>query len=389
VRSAFGIFPIFLDTNMALQWAHVPPFLIQQTIVNTVGTPTFDWQNPFQGQPLVAANPNPGVACPGIGLVLASCVTPSLSTAPLTFNHTYMEQYNLSLQYQLRKDLSLNVGYVGNHTVHGQLNTIPDNVPAPGPGSVQQRRPHPQWGQIGISRSDGIAHYDALQTTLEKRLNSGVYALVSYTWSKCLDNGSTESGPPVISLLQQNYSVCSYDMTNNLTISSIYQLPFGRGRTFLRDSNRFVNGVVGGWELAGIFTDRTGLPYTPTISSDRANTGISGEWPNRIGSGHLAHPTALKWFDTTAFTIPAEYTYGNSTRDILRSQGLVDLDMTLKKNFPFKESRDVEFRFESFNLANHPTFAAPNATIGSSSAGKVTSTLNANRIFQAAVKIYF
>jgi len=216
-----------------------------------------------------------------------------------------------------------------------------------------------------------------------------VYGLVSYTWSKCMDNGSTESGPPTISLLRQNYSVCSYDITNNLTISSIYQLPFGKGRLFLKDSNRLVNGIVGGWELAGILTDRTGLPYTPTISSDRANTGISGQWPNRVGSGTLSHPTALKWFDPTAFTIPAQYTYGDSTRDILRSQGLVDVDMTLKKNFPFQESRNVEFRFESFNLANHPTFAAPNATIGSSSAGKVTATLNANRIFQAAVKIYF
>lgn len=389
VRSAFGIFPIFLDTNMALQWAHVPPFLIQQTIVNAVGTPTFDWQNPFQGQALVAANPNPGTACPGIGLALNSCVTPSLSTAPDTFDHTYMEQYNLALQFQLRKDLSLNVAYVGNHTVHGQLNTIPENVPAPGPGAVQARRPYPQWGQIGVSHSDGTAHYDSLQTTLEKRLNSGVYALVSYTWSKCLDNGSTESGPPTISLLRQNYSVCSYDLTNNLTVSSIYQLPFGKGRTFLKDSNRFVNGVVGGWELAGIFTDRTGLPYTPTISSDRANTGISGEWPNRVGSAKVAHPTAKEWFNPAAFALPVEYTYGDSTRNILRSQGLVDLDMTIKKNFPIKETRDVEFRFESFNVANHPTFATPNATIGSSSAGTVTSTLNANRIFQAAVKLYF
>ena len=206
-----------------------------------------------------------------------------------------------------------------------------------------------------------------------------------------MDNGSTESRPPTLSLLAQNYGVCSYDITNNLTISSIYQLPFGRGRTFLKDSNSFVNGLVGGWELAGILTDRTGLPFTPTISSDRANTGISGEWPNRVGSGTLAHRSAQEWFDPTAFTIPAQYTYGNSRRDILRSQGLVDIDATLKKTFALGESKDrgLEFRFESFNLANHPTFAAPNATIGSSSAGRVTSTLNSNRIFQAALKFYF
>jgi hypothetical protein len=192
-------------------------------------------------------------------------------------------------------------------------------------------------------------------------------------------------------LLEQNYGLCSYDMTNNLTISSVYQLPFGKGRMFASGGNALENGFVGGWELAGVLTDRTGQPFTPTLSSDVANTGISGEWPNRIASGKLAHPTAALWFDPTAFTIPAQYTYGNSRRDILRSEGLVEVDMTLKKMFNLGDSRtrQMELRFESFNLANHPTFSAPNATIGSSSAGKVTSTLNANRIFQAAAKIYF
>jgi hypothetical protein len=388
VRSAFGLFPIFLDTNMALQWAHVPPFLIQQTTINSTGTPTFNWQNPFLGQALVSGNTSGG-NCPGTNFDLLTCVTPSLSTAPSTFNHTYMEQYNLSVQTQLQKNMSLTIGYVGNHTVHGQLNTIPENVPAPGPGSVQNRRPFPQWGQIGVSMSNGTAHYDALQASLEKRMASGIYALVSYSYSKCLDNGSTESGPPTISLLAQNYGPCSYDMTHNLTISSVYQLPFGKGRTFLSGSNRPLQAVAGGWEISGIFTYRTGQPFTPVLSSDVANTGISGEFPNRIGTGKLSHPTALKWFDPTAFTIPSAYTYGNSGRDILRSDGLVNLDTTLKKNFEFSEFRNLEIRLETFNLLNHPTFAAPNATIGSSSAGRVTSTLNANRIFQAAVKFFF
>jgi hypothetical protein len=389
VRAAYGLFPIFLDTNMTLQWAHVPPFLIQQTIINPTGTPQFTWANPFQGQALVAANPHPGTVCAGTSLVLNSCVMPAISTAPQTFNHTYMEQYNFATQWQLLKDMSLDVAYVGNHTVHGQLISIPENLPTPGPGAVQARRPFNQWGQIGLSNSIGIAHYNALQTALEKRLSNGVYALVSYTFSKCLDNGSSESAPPDISLLKQNYGVCNYDITNNFTLSSIYQLPFGKGRKFLSGASWPVESALGGWELAGIFMDRTGLPFTPVIGSDVANTGTSGEWPNRIGSGNLANPTALKWFDPTAFTIPAQYTYGDSRRDILRSDGLVDLDMTIKKNFNFTESKILEVRFESFNVANHPTFAAPNATIGTSSAGKVTSTLNSNRIFQAAAKFFF
>ena len=408
VRGAFGLFPIFLDTNMSLQWAHVPPILIQQSINNPVASPVFSnsaatgefyWDNPFQfvGASLVAPNPSPGNPCTGsswpggVGPALLSCQQPAISSAPPEMDHTIMYQYSLAVQRELLKDMSLTVAYTGNKTEHNQLISIPENVPLPGPGNVQSRRPFPQWGTASISTTSGSANYNALQATLEKRLGSGVYALVSYAWSKCMDNGSVESAPPTLILLNQNYGLCSYDITNNFTVSSLYQLPFGKGRTFLHDGNALVNGLAGGWELAGVLTDRTGQPFTPTLSSDVANTGISGEWPNRIASGKLSHPKAAEWFNPAAFAIPAKYTYGNAGRDILRSDGLVDLDATLKKMFSIGDSQDrqLEIRFESFNLANHPTFAAPNATIGSSSAGTVTSTLNANRIFQAAAKFYF
>ena len=408
IRAAYGLFPVFLDTNMSLQWAHVPPIMIQQTItnpaaspifVNSAATGEFFWSNPFQwvGSSLVAANPNPGLPCTGsnwpggVGPVLASCQQPAISSAPVNMNHTLMYQYSFAVERQLLKDMSLNLGYSGNRTIHNQLISVAENVPTPGPGNVQSRRPFPQWGPAGISLSDGVANYNALQVTLEKRMGSGVYALVSYTRAKCLDNGSVESGPPTLTLLGQNYGLCSYDITNNLTISSVYQLPFGKGRTFLNSSNGVVNALVGGWELAGVFVDRTGQPFTPTLSSDVANTGVSGQWPNRIASGKLSSPTPAKWFDPSAFVSPTQYTYGNSRRDVLRADGLIDLDATVKRTFALgdSKSRQLEMRFESFNLANHPTFSAPNATIGSSSAGKVTSTLNANRIFQAAAKIYF
>jgi len=411
VRGAFGMFPVFLDTNMSLQWAHVPPIMIQQTFtnpatstanpifINSATTGQFYWSNPFQwlGGSLVAPNPNPGQPCTGsswpggVGGVWASCQQPAISSAPVNFNHTLMYQWNLAVQRQLLPDMSLNIGYAGNKTSHNQLISVPENVPTPGPGNVQSRRPFPQWGTASIGLSDGIANYNALQVTLEKRMGAGVYALVSYSWAKCMDNGSVESAPPTLSLLKQNYGLCSYDITNNLTLSSVYQLPFGKGRKFLNNGNMILDGIVGGWELAGVLTDRTGQPFTPTLSSDVANTGVSGEWPNRVGSGKLSNPTPKLWFDPTAFAIPTQYTYGNAGRSILRSDGLVDVDATLKKLFSLGDSKDrqLELRFESFNLANHPTFSAPNATIGSSAAGTITSTLNANRIFQAAAKIYF
>lgn len=389
VRGAFGLFPMFQDTLMVINLVKNPPFQLSQTVIDSTTSPSYTWANPFNGQPVVAPNPDPGTPCPGTTQAFATCVTPALSTAPTSWQHTYMEQYSLATQVQLLKDMSLTLTYLGSHTVHGQLMAVPENVPSPGPGTIQTRRPYPQWGTINMGLTNGTSNYNGLQAALEKRLSSGVYALASYAWSKCMDNGSDETPPPTIALLQQNYGVCSYDLTQNFTLSAIYQLPFGKGRHWLSKSNAWTDAAFGGWELAGIFSARSGLPYTPVIATDPANVGITGEWPNRIGNGSLAHPTVQHWFDTSAFTIPAAYTYGNSGRDILRSDGLVDLDMTLKKNFIFSESKFLELRLESFNVANHPTFAAPNDTIGSASAGEVTSTLNANRIFQAALKFIF
>ena len=186
VRAAYGLFPIFLDTNMTLQWAHTPPFLIQQTIINATGKPTFNWADPFQGQALVAANPHPGTVCAGTNLVLNSCVMPATSTAPLTFNHSYMEQYNFAMQFQLLKDMSARCGLCRQPHDTRAVDLDSHNVATPGPGAVQGRRPFNQWGHIRLSNSIGKAHYNSLQTMLEKRLSSGVYALVSYTYSKCL-----------------------------------------------------------------------------------------------------------------------------------------------------------------------------------------------------------
>ena len=146
--------------------------------------------------------------------------------------------------------------------------------------------------------------------------------------------------------------------------------------------------MLGGWEVAGIFMARSGLPFTPSISSDRANTGIS-QRPDRLGNGRLDQPTVSHWFDVNAFGIPSQFTYGNSGRNILRGDGLVQVDLTLKKLFPITERSRLEFRAEAFNIANHPTFSNPNATIGSASAGIVTSTLNAGRILQGALKLSF
>jgi len=389
VRGAYGVFTVFFDTNLSLQWAKSPPFEITQTVNNTVPKPSFDWASPFNGQPLVAPNPNPGKPCAGSNLVLLTCVAPNVFSAPVDLKHTYMQQYSLAVQTELVKALSLDVAFVGNQSSHTQLISVPDNVPTPGPGSIQSRRPYQQWGQFALGLTSGIANYDSLQVKLEKRFAKGFQLLGSYTYSKCMDLGSNQNTPIFYGMLHQNYAVCDYDLPQNLAVSSVYELPFGNGRQFMSNAHPIVNGILGGWEVAGIFSARSGLPFTPVISGDRANTGVSGQRPNRTGDGSVDNPIPSRWFNVDAFATPALYTYGNSGRNILRADNLVVVDMTLKKSFAFSEARRLEVRGEAFNIANHPTFSAPNATIGAAAAGTITSTLNANRTLQVALKLYF
>ncbi|WP_419803686.1 carboxypeptidase regulatory-like domain-containing protein [Terriglobus sp.] len=393
IRGAYGLFPIYFDSNMSLQWVKAPPFEVVQTVnASSKTAPSFTWANPFNGQPLVSANPNPGRACPGTTVAYLSCLTPAIWTAPIDLKKTYMHQYNLALQRQLLPNLSIEVAYVGNNTIHNQLISTPDNVPAPGAGSIQTRRPFPQWGVFNLGNTYGVANYNALQVKVEKRYSNGLQLLGSYAWSHCLDNGSSEAGPQSLGQLRRFYGPCDHNLPHVLTISSVYTLPFGHGHYFLNNSNGLVNAVLGGWELAGIYTARSGLPFSPVLSSDVANNGTSGQFPNRVlgaSKGYLQHPTPAKWFDTAAFAAPSLYTFGNSSRNILTGDGLVQLDTTLKKIFPIHESLNAEFRMEAFNVANHATFSNPNASIGSSSAGLVNSTLNANRTLQLALKINF
>jgi hypothetical protein len=240
-----------------------------------------------------------------------------------------------------------------------------------------------------MGETNGIANYNALQATLEKRFSGGFQLLASYSYSRCMDTGSNQSGPITVSMLFQNYAPCDYNLPQNLTLSSLYALPVGKGKAFLGNANRLVDGILGGWELAGILTARSGLPYTPVISGDTANTGVGGQRPNVVGTAAASDPTVNAWFNVNAFAVPNKYTYGNSGRNILQADGLTQLDVTLEKRFAITERSQLQFRAEAFNLLNQATFASPNATIGSSSAGIVTSTLNANRILQLALKFSF
>src|SRR5262249_442860 len=148
----------------------------------------------------------------------------------------------------------------------------------------------------------------------QKHLSAGLWYLVSYSFSKSMihQNAPTTGGNTA-----WERALSDFDIPHNFVASWGYELPFGQGKRFLSSANGFAGGLLGGWQIQGIVVVRSGRPFTPVIAADRANIGISGQngiggqRPNRLSSGKLDNPTVEKWFDTSAFIVPAQFTYGN------------------------------------------------------------------------------
>jgi hypothetical protein len=169
------------------------------------------------------------------------------------------------------------------------------------------------------------------------------------------------------------------------------ELPFGKGRRFYT-GNRFTDFVLGGWQVNFIFTARSGQPFTINAAGDIANVGNGStyERANLVGDPSLENPSASEWFNTAAFAVPASGTYGNSSRNMLRTQRLWNLDTSVFRTFPIYHEMNLTFRAESFNVANHPTLGTPGTTITSpSNFGVITSVVGNQRLMQFAAKINF
>jgi Carboxypeptidase regulatory-like domain len=319
-----------------------------------------------------------------LGTSLVNSAAPTIGAAALEQKMGRDHHFSLGLQQQVAPFTVVELNYVGNigRFLNGTTNI---NIPEPATGGVQARRPFPTYGNISYFDDSLETTYHSLQATVEQRTHDGLFYLISYTWSKSL---STQNVPAVGGNTGREKALSGFDVPHNLAISAGYELPFGRERRYLSDAPAVVDGILGGWQVQGIYVWRSGRPFTPTISSDRANTGVGGQRPNRLGSGEIDNPTVDVWFDKTAFALPAQFTYGDSGGNILREDSYKTLDFSLFKQFRIGTHR-LQFRAEVFNLTNTPSFNAPNTTIDTTTGGRVTSTASSPRQMQFALKYDF
>jgi hypothetical protein len=323
----------------------------------------------------------------------------NVTARPTDFPAAYSQQWNISVQHQLASFL-LEAAYVGNKAIK-LLSVLPINNPLPGPGTINLRRPYAGWGTISDDGPFGAAFYNGLQMKLEKRLSTGLTFLVSYSYAKALDdsdsiNLTTTAGtnqPQNPLNIRTEWGRTYNDVRQRLVASYVYELPFGKGRRWLTNANRALDGVAGGWQVNGIWTAQSGLPFTIQSPTDTSNTGTANIRPNSTGipgNRPAGERSVSNWLNPAAFALPTGYSYGNVGRNTATSPGFDNWDLSAFKDFKLTERPlTLQFRAELFNVLNHPNLGLPGRTFNTASFGVISTTVTSNRDVQFALKFIF
>jgi len=330
------------------------------------------------------------------------------------FQTPYTQTFNLTVQDQFTKHDSVQVGFVGTvgrHLDNLGYNNSPTVILPPG-ANPQNYVPYPDFARNATyETTNGKSSYNSLQATYQHELSLGLSLLANYTYSRCLSNQHTQASQNQQYRAQwlpgfgidADYGLCDTDASNLFHLSGTYGLPFGRGRTFLSDSSRAVDAVIGGWVVNFIYTYQGGQPTTVGCPVATTANGVFGCFAFKVpGQNLYAGPHNYKqWLNPSAFAQPPVATQISQT-DLavlggapqqVRGPSFTDFDSSVFKNFSFTESVHLQFRAEAFNTTNTPQFGQPtnlntfnNPTGGFSS---ITSIRGNPRTLQLALKLFF
>ncbi len=396
IRSSFGVFD-----SLPLLWLYdtpltrTPPFFVQGT---SASLPAGSF--PQQAFSLLKADglrtayiePNPGRA--------------------------YSMKWHLDIQREVLGFVA-EVGYTGSRGVHlplveRNMNTV---VPIqnsegiwvyPANGQVL----NPNWGSINTSDTwNADSYYHGMQASLRRSWSQRMQVQSSYSWSKSIDTASSTGSTNAISsyggavalatpfLPQLNRGLSDFDIRHNFSFNMVWELPFASA---MQGPGKW---ILGGWQLGSIFRGRTGNPFSVVLNNDRAgskadtNGAAVGQRPNLVTSPDCETLTNPRnpgaYVKTQCFTFPAQYTLGNLGRNTLSGPGVMNLDLSLFKNFSLGEGAMTQFRIEMFNALNHANFGTPNIVIFdrqgrlTANAGQITSTSTDSRRIQFGLKVNF
>jgi hypothetical protein len=370
IRAGFGIYTNQAAYSVLQNLAENIPFFLIKTVSNTP-TAAYNTRN------ILSFNPT--------GAIGANAVNHN-------FAIEYNEVWNFAVQRELTSSTTIEAEYAGSRTVHADSSTAL-NVPMTFGGP----RPYPQLNAFTTIRWDGWATFNGLTLKATRRFAKGLSFVSSYTWSKSMDDASDAGTTNAEYNLPQNVyvpalekAVSSFDHRHRATASFLYAFPFAQASKGWRHT------LAADWRASGIVIFQSGAPFTVNLSSaagqDVAHIGLVNgnnlQRPDLVGNPNNGSSTPTQWFNTGAFVLPAQNSFGTSGRNVVVGPGLANLDFSLQKDANLGERLKLQFRCDLYNIFNHPNFDLPGRIFGASNFGVISSAQDP-REFQFALKLIF
>ncbi len=373
VRGGYGIYyaPI-LYNNLQFMLLYSPN-VVNQTYSLNIAQPQ-DIQTLF--------SPNPP-SVPGQGGY----------TIDKTLKDTSVQEWNLSLEQLLGQNTKLTLEYLGSVMRHESVRADfnqPDALSAGNTSGKLDVRPYSAAGPLDGQINFVNANYNALGVKLERTMSNDLQFLASYTFSKAMDDtdGDNQDVEDYYNA-RLTYGRASFDRTNNLELSGIYQLPFGPGKKFAQSNNLFNRELVGGWQLTAIQQFATGQPFEITANNNADTSPL-----HQVFADVVCNPmsgfqrTRFHIYNSACLTQPAAGQYGTS-RSVGAQPSTFGTDLSVMKNFAITEHHQLQFRAEGFNIFNHPLFTGAGNSITSPTLGEATYQMNSPRTMQFALRYSF
>jgi hypothetical protein len=339
-----------------------------------------------------------------------------------------LDAYNVSIQRQVTNSVTAEIAYVGNKGTH----VFAGNNPDINPNEPSVIGFHPQFADCSATLTTNCnvpknqrraffapfnwtqdityfanlasSNYNALQTRIEKRFTHGLQMQAHYTWSKALNYDQDYFA------IQPHYGLVDFNRKHVFVLTSVYDLPFGRGRSYAANIPKWADYVIGGFQLSGNATWQSGLPFSvsygecgsdidagPCWAAHTGSTSVNVKGLTTPASGHpfVQYFTPVASFATNGasgngFTRPAQDTFGS--RNSLIGPRYANVDFAIAKNFTITERANAQFRAEVFNLFNHPQLANPDSCIDCSGSGNINDiagNIAQMRNIQLGIRIQF
>lgn len=386
LRGGYGRF-YFLDRGgVGNQLSNNPEF-------NGVGSYSYSagYRITFTGQaPLNSNDPTKATAAlpsASLNVNLNAPTNVNVISYPKDNQNSSVDQWNIQISQQLGANTSFSAAYVGTY-----MKNLATQYNANQAAYQTGTKLFPKLNNITVYNNIGSGNYNGLQVNLNHRMTNGLQWIAVYTWSHTLDNSGgafgtsgtgsifvDSTGRPLLDHL--NYGNSDNDIRHYATLSTIYELPFGKGKRYLGDASTALDYIVGGWQWNNIVTLASGSPFNIT---DGGNPTV------RPNASNLSEPHSTDTFIVGQFTKPAANTQGNLARNYFHGPGLHQWDMSMFKNFKMTERFTTQFRLEAFNLMNTRQWTNPNGDITNGDFGKLKSTrLASEREVQFAVRFSF